>query len=74
MNAWPLCTENTNAYSQDTGLAGCFTGWQICLKKNRKPAHQRNVNVVETTNFAVATFLNLTRLDDIEESVFILEQ
>ena len=59
----PLGTANINAYFQDTGLPGCFTGWQ-------QPARQCCGNLQLHSCY----FPNLMLLDDRGEPVFMFEQ
>jgi hypothetical protein len=64
----PVCTENINAYSQNSGLRECFTVWQV---RKCQPAKQQ---CCWTLKFLRWYFSNLTRLDDRKESVFIFRQ
>ena len=58
----PLGTANKNAYFQDTGLLGCFTGWHV----GSPQTCQRCVNL----RFRSCWFSNLTPIYDRGESVY----
>jgi hypothetical protein len=66
----PLGAENISVYFQDTGLSGCFDGWQVWNLETRQPAEQGCRNL----KFRDCCVRNLTQLDDRRESEFMFEQ
>ena len=63
-----LGTANINEYFQDTGLPGCFTGWQVWNLRTWQSAKQQRCGILR---FRSCYFSNLKRFDDRGQSVFI---